>query len=61
MPGFQPLAMCYKRPTWDKQTATKCVCHSWYIVVMLQKMRTVHCNRKWTIKVQENHCEKFGM
>ena len=58
---FPPLALRYKSPTWDKQTATKCVCHSLCVVAMLQKMCTVRCNRKWTIKVQENICEKFGV
>ena len=61
MPVFQPLAVRYKNPTWDKQTATKCVFHSRCVEAMLQKMRTVCCNRKWTIKVQENHREKFGV
>ena len=59
--GFQPLTVRYKSPTCDKQTATNCVCHSRCVVAMLQKMRTVRCNRKWTIKVQENHRENFGM
>ena len=31
------------------------VCDSWCVVAMLQKMCTVRCNKKWTIKVQENH------
>ena len=47
------LGVRCKSPTWDKQTAIKCVCHSRCVVVMLQNMRTVRCNRKWTTRIPQ--------